>query len=124
MSKNNIPSDADFARASSALKRRSRGLSEVREKILAKFQRAGELHEFFILDSSDMSFRAYIFYRWDRQIAEADNSGLAARIKNAIFDALEEVGRGRRDAIHVDFEFDSHENVERNYESNYYNRLH
>ncbi len=118
-----IPSDEDFARASAALRNRSRGLSQVRDKILASFQGSGELHEFFILDSSEKSFRAYVFYRWERQIKEAEKSGLAHKIKNAVFDELEEVRRGNRSAIHVDFEFDSHESVEKNYDGDYYSRL-
>jgi hypothetical protein len=123
MSKN-IPSEEDFARASAAMKRRSRGLSDVREKILERFKRSGEVHEFFVLDSSERSFRAYVFYPQDKDIQEAEKSGLEARIKDAVFNELENVGRGERNTVEVEFEFDSHENVERQFEGNYYNRLH
>lgn len=121
---NNIPSDEDFARASAVLKKRSRGLSDVREKILRRFQNKGEIHEFFILDCSENSFRAYIFYRWDKQIKEAERTGLASQIQDAVFDELNNVGRGDRNSIDVKFEFDSHENIDQKYEGNYYNRLH
>jgi hypothetical protein len=123
MSNKNIPSDEEFAKASATLAKRSRGLSQVRDRILARFQGTGELHEFFVLDCSERSFRAFVFYRWERQIEEAERSGLEARIRNAVFNELENVGRGDRRAIQVDFEFDSHDNVERNYGGNYYNRL-
>jgi hypothetical protein len=49
---------------------------------------------------------------------------LADEVRDAVFDELEKVGRGDRGTIKVDFEFDSHENVEENFDGNYYNRLH
>lgn len=122
--KRHIPSDEDFARASAAIREHSRGLSKVRDDILMQFRGTSELHEFFILDSSEVSFVAYVFYRWDRQIKEAEENGLRAKIVDAIFNSLENVGRGQRSTIDVVFEFDSHETVERDYEGNYYNRLH
>ena len=120
----NIPSEEDFARASAAMKKRSRGLSDVRERILAQFMPSGEVHEFFILDCSEHSFRAYVFYPQDKDIQEAEMSGLEARIRDAVFNELDNVGRGDRSTVEVDFELDSHENVERSFEGNYYNRLH
>jgi len=123
MREKSIPSDEDFARASTALKKRSRGLSQVRDKILARFQDAGVLHEFFILDCSELSFRAYVFYRWKRQLEEAEESGLADEIRKTVFEELEGAGRGDRRSVQVDFEFDSHEHVEQEYGGDYYNRL-
>ncbi|MBK9219678.1 MAG: hypothetical protein RJA63_309 [Pseudomonadota bacterium] len=123
MSNRSIPSDEDFARASAALKKRSRGLSQVRDKILARFQ-GGALHEFFILDCTEMSFRACVFYRWKLQIEEAETSGLADDIRSAVLEELESAGRGNRASVQIDFEFDSHEHVEQEYGGDYYNRLH
>ena len=120
----NTPSDKDFAKASAALRNRSRGLSQVRDRILERFQTSGKLHEFFILDSSEYSFRAYVFYRWERQIKKAEESGLAIKIKNSILHELKNVGRGDGETIHLEIEFDSHENVEQNYDGDYYSRLH
>ena len=123
MSKNNIPSEEDFRRAEIADRERHRGLSEVRDYILNRFSKDG-VHETFILFSPEKdTFGAFVFYRWDRQIEEAEESGLASQIKDVVFDELENVGRGNRNTIRVDFEFDSHENVEQNYEGDYYNRL-
>ena len=50
MSKNNIPSEEDFARAKAAIKKNDRGLSEVRELILNQFGSRG-VHELFVLFS-------------------------------------------------------------------------
>nr|VFK06722.1 MAG: hypothetical protein BECKLPF1236B_GA0070989_100216 [Candidatus Kentron sp. LPFa] len=121
---NNILSEEDFARARAAMRERDQGLSEVRTKILERFQGEG-LHEAFILYSpANVLFVAYLFYLCNDQIKKADESGLASRIKQAVIEELGCVGRGNRDTIKIDFEFDSHENVEANFEGNYYNRLH
>ena len=123
MSKNNIPSEEDFKRAEIADQERHRGLSEVRNRILHRFRKDG-VHETFMFFSPEKnSFGAFVFYRWNRQIEEAEELGLTSQIKNAVFEELEKVGRGNRGAIRVDFEFDSHENVEQNYEGDYYMRL-
>ena len=119
-----IPSDEEFAKASAALRKRSRGLDQVRDRILERFQTSGKLYEFFILDSSEYSFRAYVFYRWERQIKKAEESGLAVEIKNTILHELKNVGRGDGETIHLEVEFDSHESIEQNYDGDYYSRLH
>jgi hypothetical protein len=98
-------------------------LSEVCDAILGRFKPSGEVYEFFLLDSSEHWFGAYVFYRWDRQIEEAEKSGLASRIKEVVYEEMVKVGRGPREAIRIDFEFDSHENVERDYEGDYFLRL-
>ena len=123
MSQNNIPSKEDFLRAKAAMRKDDHGLSEVRERILAQLKSKG-LHEFMVLYSRKTdAFGAYVFYEMDNQISEATESGLAEEIKSLVFDELERVGRGSKEGIKVNFEFDSHENVIRNYEGDYYNRL-
>lgn len=123
MSQNNIPSKEDFLRAKAAMRRDDHGLSEVREKILAQFKTKG-LHELMILYSRKTdALGVYVFYESDNQISEADESGLAKDIESLVFEELERVGRGSKEGIKVSFEFDSHENVIRNYEGDYYNRL-
>lgn len=123
MSQNNIPSKEDFLRAKAAIRKDDYGLSEVREKVLAQFKGKG-VHEFMVLYSRKTdSLGAYVFYDVDSQIGEAVETGLAKKIEEAVYEGLENVGRGTREDIKVNFEFDSHENVVRNYEGDYYNRL-
>lgn len=124
MSKKSIPTEDDFERASAALKKRSRGLSDIRENIIARFKGGGFLHEFFILDCAESAFRVFVFYKFDIQIDEAEKAGISEQIKNAVFEELELAGRGSRGEIEVYFEFDSHEGVQRTCGGNYYNRLH
>ena len=123
MIQNNIPSREDFLRAKAAMKKDDHGLSEVRETVIAQFKSKG-LHEFMVLYSRKTdAFGAYVFYEMDSQISEANETGLAKEIELLVFGELERVGRGSKNVIKVNFEFDSHENVVRNYEGDYYNRL-
>jgi hypothetical protein len=119
--KNKIPTDEEFARASAAMKYRLRGLSAVRDKILSRFH--GVLHEFFIWDCSETSFIANVFFPLEQQIGESKQSGLVSQIKEAVFEEMENVGRGNRNTIEIEFDFDSHERVERAFNGNYFDRL-
>ncbi|MCR9145486.1 MAG: hypothetical protein NXI24_24820 [bacterium] len=119
----NAPTDEDLARAKAFMREKNRGLSEVGEHIKERFKTDG-VHQCFVFYSSQAdSFGAFIFYDHDHQIQEAEKSGLAERIKDEVLYALEEVGRGERGTLQVEFEFDSHDNVERNYEGDYFLRL-
>ena len=123
MSKNRIPSKEDFARAKAAMRKDDQGLSEVREKVLARFKNKG-VHEFIVLYSRKAeSFGAYVFYDVDSQIDQSVKTGLSKEIEEAVFKELERVGRGSKEKIKVNFEYDSHENVIQNYEGDYYSRL-
>ena len=123
MSEKFIPTEEDLARASAALKQRSRGLSQIRDNILCQYAKRYKLHEFFILDSKDTSFRVYVFFEKEKDAKKAINSGTVEKIKCLVYNELDLAGRGPRENIEVFFEFDSHEMVERNYEGDYYNRL-
>jgi hypothetical protein len=123
VSRNNIPSREDFARAKAAMKKLDHGLSHVRDQILARFHERG-LHEIFVLYSRPTNtFMAYVFYRLDNDIVHGDESGLSAEIRDAVYKELAAAGRGKQDTLNVRFEYDSHENVERNYQGDYFNRL-
>lgn len=123
MTYNKIPTEEEFARAKAAIRENDRGLSDLREIIKKRFEK-DSLYEIFTFYSPKTdAFYPHVFLRWHHQIAEAEQSGLTDRIKDAVYEELERVGRGSRDSIKVNFEFDSHENVERNYEGDYFLRL-
>lgn len=118
-----VPSEEEMARAKAAMREEYRGLSDVCDQILIRFRKDG-VHEVYIFYDSDTDvFYPIIFYQWEKQIKEAEESGLSSRIKDAVYEELERVGRGNKDNIKVVFEFDSHENVEKNFDGNYYERL-
>lgn len=123
MSKNKIPSEEEFARAKAAMREDDRGLDDACDNVLERFNIEG-LHEIIIIYSANTnSFGSYVFYRWNREIKKAEKSGLSDQIKKAVFEELEKVGRGNKDNLNIVFEFDSHENVEKNFDGNYYERL-
>ena len=123
MSSNNIPTDEDFKRAEAADADRNRGLSDVSSRILRRFG-GNDVHQVFMFYSPRIdSFGAFVFYRTNKQVAEAEESGLSSQIRQAVIEELGRAGRGDRDTLKVEFEFDSHENVEANYEGDYYLRL-
>ncbi len=123
MSYNRIPSEMDFARARLAMRKWDQGLSEVRAKILEGFSKEG-LHEVFVFYSpGNHLFVIHLFYQQDNQIDAAEKSGLTNRIRSAVIEELERVGRGERSSIQVQVSVDSHENVEKNFNGNYFLRL-
>lgn len=121
--KNRMPSKKDFERADAADAFRNRGLREVHDQTLNRFKN-DKLYEIFLFYSPAIdTFGVYVFYEFERHIKEAEESGLASRIQDAVIEELEKVGRGKRGELKVNFEFDSNENVEKNYEGDYYLRL-
>lgn len=123
MTKNKIPTEEEFARASAALEKRSRGLSQIRDNILCNYAQKYKIHEFFVFDSTETSFRAYIFFKEEKDIKNSEAEGLIEEIKNIIYAQLENAGRGKKNKITVVFEVDSHENVRRKFGGDYFNRL-
>ncbi len=118
-----IPSEADFARAKRLAEERSRNLSLVSARVKQSFKDRCPLHNVYILPQRDVDFRAYVFFRTDRDLKECEAEGITQEIRDAIYSELERVGRGRRNEITVAFEFDSDENVEANFEGDYFLRL-
>ena len=123
MSKRNIPSEEEFERASAAMRVRDLGLGEVCARIMERFN-AQSLREAFIFYSEDKNtFFVSLFFCLSKQIKEAEESGLCERIKDALVEELVNVGRGTRDSIKIDVEWDSDENVQANFEGDYFLRL-
>jgi hypothetical protein len=118
----NIPTEEEFEKASEALRKRSYGLSEIRDEILKKFKEQN-IYEFFIFDVSEKSFKAYVFFRWDWQRKELSKTKIAGEIEDFIYQQLENFGRGKKVDLQLEIEFDSHENVELKYDGDYFSRL-
>jgi len=123
MRDNKAPADEDFARARAAMRRRDWGLSAVRTTVLDRFREVG-VHEFFIFYSpNSASFIAHIFLETDRKRAELEGSDWRLHIEDLVLEELVKEGRGTREDLVVQFEFDSHENVLLNYGGDYFLRL-
>lgn len=119
----NIPSDADFERAKRLARERSRNLDGVCDRVKEHFKGTAPLHNVYILPQRDVDFRVYVFFRTDADIELCEVAGVSREIRDEVYAALERAGRGRRDDIKVAFEYDSDENVDRNFEGDYSLRL-
>ena len=122
MRSRDLTDDELIANAIARMKFRFRGLDEVCNEIVERYSK-NNMHECFIVSGSEYRFGAYIFFNTRRQLDDALNSQLVNLIKKDIYQELEKSGRGTATQIHINFEFDSHENVVENYEGDYFNRL-
>ena len=117
-----IPTEADFKRAKRRMRERFRGVDEVSQSVVSAFETRVPLHYFYLMPQRN-DFRAYVFYNTDEEVRRFEALGLNQEIRDFVYTELERVGRGARDQIHVEFEFDSYENVEAKYEGDYFLRL-
>lgn len=123
MAKYKIPSDEDFAKADKLMEERDRDLAQVCEAVKTRFRTSCPLHNVHVLWQRDVDFRAYIFFTKDSDIELCTENGATTMIEDAMYEELERCGRGKRGEIEVAFEWDSDENVERNYDGDYLLRL-
>ncbi len=120
----NIPSEEDFARAKRLARERFRYLSDVSTSVRDRFKEISPLHNIYVLPQIDVDFRAYVFFKKDKDIEDCKRKGIIQELTNFLFEELERFGRGKKGDITVDVEVDSDENVKNNFEGNYYLRLH
>lgn len=123
MSRNNVPSQQDFARAKAAMRKDDQGLADVRRKIMNEFGSRGIRQVFTLYSRATNSFGVFVFFQSSTEVASAHESGLVSEIEGAALQALEEVGRGTKSSIDVRFEFDSDENVQMDFAGDYSRRL-
>jgi len=120
-----IPSDEAFARAKRRMRERDRNMDHVNNAFSEYFKEicTENAHDSHIIAEDDLSFRAYIFFKKVRDVQLCEESGVSSQLQQFIYDELERQGRGSRDNIVVNFEFDSDENVQANFEGDYYLRM-
>ncbi len=71
----------------------------------------------------DFSLSAWLFFETDDQLRQQRTIRRLATIKNTFKGILQSLGYAPEWIREIGFVFDSHENVERNYEGNYFYRL-
>ncbi len=123
MNDNNIPSDEDFAKAKRLARERSRNLDAVNKSVMVHFKDKCPLHYFLLMPQRNNEFWAGIFFINDEDIAICEKNGMSEQIQRFVYAELERLGRGKREDIKVAFEFDSDENVNRNFDGDYFLRL-
>jgi len=65
----------------------------------------------------------FIFYKKDKDLQTNIASGLVEQTKTAFIRILDEVGYFKKHPHDVTFEFDSHQNIKKNYKGSYFFRL-
>ena len=123
MNHDNIPSDDDFAKAKRLAKERSRNLDAVNKSVMLHFKDKCPLHYFILIPQRNNEFWAGVFYISDDDISICEKNGVSDQIQRFVYAELEQQGRGKREEIEIAFEFDSDENVNRNFEGDYFLRL-
>lgn len=118
-----IPSDEEFARVSREMAHEARNLDMVRQNVLCHFENLCPLVNFHLLPQRDVNFRAYVFFKANRDIEHCTANGIVKEIQDFVYVELARSGRGEKKDIKVAFEFDSDENVIANFEGDYYLRL-
>ena len=119
----NIPCEQDFERADRLDKERSKNLDRVRDNVVRRFNKKCPLHDFHILWQKDVNFRAYVFFKEDKDIVACESTGITQELMDAVYEELEHAGRGKMGDVTVAFEFDSDEHVTQAFEGNYFLRL-
>ena len=119
----NIPSEEDFARAKKFMADRYRSLDAVENAVKLRFVPCCPLHNVYLLAQEDVDFRAYVFFKKETDVLACKADGTTTAIETAFYDELARCGRGKRGEIVVAFEWDSDENVEKNYDGDYLSRL-
>jgi hypothetical protein len=121
-----IPIDAN-ARFERAVEERASdfdGLDEVSAAFTARFSALCPLDYFSIMPGlGARTFQAYVFLKSHADVLACERTGLDTKMMDAVKDLVGQHRGGDREKFTIEFEFDSWENVERNYEGNYFLRL-
>lgn len=123
--RNPVPFDhqARLAKAKAAIAEQNKHLDVVTALFNERFAHRTPLDHFAVFGVGDHRFGAAIFFRRHDDIAEAESKRLDQEMMEYVYELLTKVGRGQRDELDVEFEFDSRENVDRNFGGSYFLRL-
>ena len=120
-----IPSDEAFARAKKRMRERDRNMDHVNYALREYFKEVcpDKAHDSHVMAEDDSRFRAYIFYKKVKDVQVCEENGVSSQLQQFVYDELERQGRGTKDSVAVSFEFDSDENVQSNFEGDYFLRM-
>ena len=98
-------------------------LSEVKERVIQRLPAHGIVHQIHFIPINAEHLEIYVFFNRDEDLAVSEKSGVTQTIKNYFNEELEQVSRGANSGVTLRFEFDSHENVLKNFQGSYFLRL-
>jgi hypothetical protein len=99
----------------------NRLFTTVRTTVFRSFAGRIPLHEVFLFPGATAGYQAYVFYESDADIEACRSSDLEQAIKDAICKGLASTSEGNQPT--VAFTFDSHENVKKQCNGDYWKYL-
>jgi hypothetical protein len=117
------PTDDDFARARHRMATIDRNWDEISTSAQNKLRDVADFHYVALFPQDICRFAAVLFLHTDQALTEAKSNGIEALASACIQDAIKEFRAGQCQRCEVSIELDSYENVDRNFEGSYFNRL-
>ena len=105
------------------MKERMRHLDDIVKLFRERFWQSSPLDHVEILPGRDNQFGVVVFFKTDADVAECEANGTSQEMRDFVYEKLEEFGKGKRVELDVQFEFDSWENVQKNFEGSYFLRM-
>ena len=106
-----------------ALANNWKNLKEAEKRVFNRLVGRPPIHEIHFVPHGGTLLEIYIFYPTDKDAIENEGTVLTEHVKNIFNEALSSVERGEVVGEDVRYEFDSHDNVLKNYQGNYFLRL-
>jgi hypothetical protein len=110
-----------LARAQQAVREAYLHLDEVAENVSSRFS---TIHTIFLFFEGVSKFRACIFFKTNKDVTDSNSDSTMSAIEDAVYEELDRYGRGKRGEIEVVFEIDSHDNIQKKFNGNYWKALH
>jgi len=104
--KRNVPDPDETAEAMKAADDRQLHLDQIRRLFVETFDSQCPLRHFGLYCYQDAKFHAFVKLENASDIKDAQQGGLAQTMRDFVLQKLESFGRGSRDLITVDLEFD------------------
>jgi hypothetical protein len=100
-------------------------LTEKAKKKIIKWAKKNsiEIHEIHFIPMYDFSLEIYIFFVSDKCLQVYEENSITQTLKENFIDILSKLEYMDRVSSKIDFVFDSHENVVKNYNGSYFFRL-
>ena len=115
-----IPTDEDFAKAHTAMDRRLRIFAEVRDSVFEMLPDA-PLHELYLFGEPGEEVFARVFFETESDIQVCNKCGVSKHVHDAILKGFQK----REDSLNTTLttEYDSHENVQKKCNGDYFKYL-
>lgn len=119
MTNRRTPSPEDFARAKKQMREITRNMEQIRQGVKSQGLKYGVKECFALYSKPTSTATTYIFLPNHQDVVTISET--EANDLKSIVDALFKLYRP--DIEHIEVEFDSEENVKKNYNGNYFDRL-